>query len=42
VAALGIASGLGHWPIVAVGAGLGLLLLVLSPVERWIERRFGE
>jgi putative Mg2+ transporter-C (MgtC) family protein len=42
VAALGIASGLAFWPIVAVGAAFGLLLLVLAPVERWVERRFGE
>ena len=41
VAALGIGSGLAYWPIVIVGTGLGLLLLILSPVERWVERRFG-
>jgi putative Mg2+ transporter-C (MgtC) family protein len=41
VAALGIGSGLAYWPIVAVGTALGLLLLILSPVERWFERRFG-
>jgi putative Mg2+ transporter-C (MgtC) family protein len=42
VAALGIASGLAYWPIVVVGTAFGLLLLVLAPVERWIEKRFGE
>lgn len=41
VAALGIGSGLAYWPIVIVGTALGLLLLILSPVERWFERRFG-
>ena len=42
VAALGIGSGLAYWPIVIVGTALGLLLLILSPVERWFERRFGD
>jgi putative Mg2+ transporter-C (MgtC) family protein len=42
VAALGIGSGLAYWPIVAAGTALGLLLLILSPVERWFERRFGD
>ncbi|HEY7449809.1 MAG TPA: MgtC/SapB family protein [Vicinamibacterales bacterium] len=42
VAALGIASGLAYWPIVIVGTAFGLLLLVLAPAERWIERKFGE
>jgi putative Mg2+ transporter-C (MgtC) family protein len=41
VAALGIGSGLAHWPTVIAGTALGLLLLVLAPLERWIERRFG-
>jgi putative Mg2+ transporter-C (MgtC) family protein len=38
-AAGGIACGLGEWLLVAFGCGLGLLVLVLAPVDRIIERR---
>jgi putative Mg2+ transporter-C (MgtC) family protein len=41
VAALGIGSGLANWLLVIVGTAFGVLLLVLAPFERWIERRFG-
>ena len=32
--ASGIACGLAQWPLVVVSAGLGLLILMLVPVER--------
>lgn len=39
-AALGVACGLASWGIVAIGAGLTLLILVvLNPFDAWIERR---
>lgn len=39
-AALGIACGLAAWSIVWIGAGLTLLvLIVLHPLDAWIERR---
>ena len=41
-ATLGIASGLAHWPLVVIGSSFGLVLLVLTPLEDWITRRFGE
>jgi putative Mg2+ transporter-C (MgtC) family protein len=38
-AAGGIACGLARWPLVVVACGLGLLVLVLAPVERIIHNR---
>jgi len=38
-AASGIACGLAQWPLVATAVGLGLLVLVLAPVERIIHNR---
>jgi putative Mg2+ transporter-C (MgtC) family protein len=38
-AALGIACGLANWPLVAGGAILGLLVLMITPVERVIHNR---
>lgn len=38
-AASGIACGLANWPLVVVGCGLGLLVLVLTPVERVLHNR---
>lgn len=39
-AALGIACGLAAWQIVAIGAGLTIVVLVvLHPLDSWIERR---
>jgi putative Mg2+ transporter-C (MgtC) family protein len=38
-AAGGIACGLAHWALVAIASGLGLLVLVLAPVERIIHNR---
>jgi putative Mg2+ transporter-C (MgtC) family protein len=38
-AALGIACGLATWEIVAIGAGLTLVvLIVLNPIDGWVER----
>lgn len=38
-AAAGIACGLANWPLVVVGSVLGLLVLVITPVERVIHNR---
>jgi putative Mg2+ transporter-C (MgtC) family protein len=38
-AAAGIACGLANWPLVVVGCALGLLVLVITPVERVIHNR---
>ena len=38
-AASGIACGLANWPLVLVGSGLGLLVLLITPVERVIHNR---
>jgi putative Mg2+ transporter-C (MgtC) family protein len=38
-AASGIACGLADWPLVVVGCGLGLLVLVITPVERVLHNR---
>jgi putative Mg2+ transporter-C (MgtC) family protein len=38
-AAAGIACGLGEWSLVASGCGLGLLVLLLAPVDRIIQQR---
>ena len=38
-AAVGIASGLALWPLVVVASGLGVLVLVLGPVDRWLKSR---
>ena len=38
-AAAGIACGLANWPLVVVGSCLGVLVLVITPVERAIHNR---
>jgi len=38
-AAAGIACGLANWPLVVVGGALGVLVLVITPVERVIHNR---
>ena len=38
-AASGVACGLANWPLVLFGSGLGLLVLVITPVERVIQNR---
>jgi putative Mg2+ transporter-C (MgtC) family protein len=38
--AIGIACGLAAWPLVIVGCALGLLILVLDPIEDLIKSRF--
>jgi putative Mg2+ transporter-C (MgtC) family protein len=38
-AGAGIASGMGNWPLVAAASLLGLLLLVITPVERVIHEK---
>lgn len=38
-AATGIACGLANWPLVIGGGSLGLLVLVITPVERVIHNR---
>jgi putative Mg2+ transporter-C (MgtC) family protein len=39
-AAAGIACGLAQWPLVVVGCGLGVIILLLDPFERWLKSRF--
>ena len=38
-AALGIASGLAYWPIVAAGCAFGVVILVLEPIDQWFKGR---
>jgi putative Mg2+ transporter-C (MgtC) family protein len=38
-AAAGVACGLALWPLVLVSCCLGLLILVLEPIERWLKSR---
>ena len=38
-AAAGIACGLANWPLVLVGGALGVMVLVITPVERVIHNR---
>jgi putative Mg2+ transporter-C (MgtC) family protein len=38
-AAAGVASGLALWPVVLIGSGLCLLILVMEPIDRWIKRK---
>ncbi len=38
-AAVGIASGLAMWPHVIVASGLGIVILVLEPLDRWVKSR---
>ena len=38
-AATGIACGLANWPLVAGACGLGLLVLMITPVERVLHNR---
>ena len=37
--AIGIACGLALWPLVVVATGLGVLVLVLEPIDRWVKSR---
>jgi len=38
-AALGVACGLAFWTLVIVGCGLGVVVLVLEPIDRWLKAR---
>ena len=38
-AASGIACGLANWPVVIVGGSLGILVLLITPVERVLHNR---
>ena len=38
-AAIGIACGLANWPLVLAGSVLGLLVLLITPVERVLHNR---
>lgn len=38
-AAVGIASGLAMWQLVVVASVLGILILVLEPIDRWVKSR---
>ena len=38
-AAMGIACGLANWPLVVIGGLLGVLMLVITPVERVFHNR---
>ena len=38
-AAAGVACGLANWPLVICGSALGLLVLIMTPVERVIHNR---
>ena len=38
-AAVGVASGLAFWPLVLISCCLGLLILVLEPIDRWLKAR---
>src|SRR5688572_24420496 len=37
--AIGIACGLALWPLVIVSAALGVLVLVLEPIDRWLKAK---
>ena len=38
-AAVGIACGLALWPLVLIACCLGLLILVLEPLDRWLKAK---
>ena len=38
-AAVGVACGLALWPLVLISCCLGLLILVIEPIERWLKAR---
>ena len=38
-AAVGVACGLALWPLVLVSCSLGLLVLILEPLDRWLKAR---
>jgi len=38
-AAAGIACGLALWPLVLIACSLGLLILVLEPLDRWLKAK---
>jgi putative Mg2+ transporter-C (MgtC) family protein len=37
--AVGIACGLAFWPLVVVSCGLGVLILVIEPIDRWLKTK---
>ncbi len=37
-AAVGVACGLALWPLVLISCSLGLLILVLEPIDRWLRK----
>ncbi len=37
--AIGIACGLARWPLVIVACALGMVVLVLEPIDRWLKAR---
>ena len=38
-AAVGVACGLALWPVVLISCSLGLLVLILEPIDRWLKAR---
>jgi putative Mg2+ transporter-C (MgtC) family protein len=38
-AAAGVACGLALWPVVVIAGCLGLLILVLAPLDRWLKEK---
>jgi putative Mg2+ transporter-C (MgtC) family protein len=38
-AAVGVACGLALWPLVLISCCLGLFILVLEPIERWLKAK---
>ena len=38
-AAVGVACGLALWPLVLIACCLGLLILVLEPLDRWLKAK---
>ena len=38
-AAVGVACGLALWPLVLIACCLGLLILVLEPIDRWLKAK---
>ncbi len=37
--AVGVACGLALWPVVLISTGLGLLILVLEPMDEWLKSK---
>ena len=38
-AAVGVACGVAFWPLVVVSGALGVLILVLEPIDRWLKAK---